>query len=461
MGVRFRKESSSVDSWTIADLGGFYSEHRYQLRSHAYRFLKDLTRAEEVVQESILRVLLAAPELKSRDQALSYMHRTIRNLCIDEFRLAGHQPHLVLIDDASAEVEIATLSEATAEEILIAAEDAAIVREALSLLSPAERTALVLWEVEGRSSSEIAQQLGIKESSVRHTVSRARASLRKVLSQFVIDEAKGLTALDLLSKSYKKTATLAKASQKIAFSMAIVIFAFVGFNSFYGPSLSTAPTPAQNSFQDTKDSDVNSTQSLIPNQSQVLPKEVLIEKGNFLATKTSPRKAERKIKALNFPGLDKSGIPFGFSISDNSGALGDAYFLERSLVTNDGDVATGQVIKTTSGAPNIFLSQSLRTDSEGFSYNPILSFGQSGMWVPLQIKVVSTEIERSLNGNYLITAYIAVESVIETPIKIAAKANGRDLLEAPERVITRFVLDSSKTQVLSQAVYVVENGVGA
>jgi hypothetical protein len=71
--------------------------------------------------------------------------------------------------------------------------------------------------MEGRSTEEIAAELGIKESAVRHTVSRARASLRRVLTELVIDEKRGLTALDMLSTTYKKAADLAKKSSKVAF----------------------------------------------------------------------------------------------------------------------------------------------------------------------------------------------------------------------------------------------------
>jgi DNA-directed RNA polymerase specialized sigma24 family protein len=39
-----------------------------------------------------------------------------------------------------------------------------------------------MWEIEGRSTKKFAAELGIKESAVRHSVSRARASLRKVMS---------------------------------------------------------------------------------------------------------------------------------------------------------------------------------------------------------------------------------------------------------------------------------------
>ena len=91
-----------------------------------------------------------------------------------------------------------------------------------------------MWEMEGRSTKEIAAELGIKESAVRHTVSRARASLRKVLSTLVIDEERGLTALDLLSTSYKKAAELAKKSGKVAMSLILVLTAVLGFNSLTG-----------------------------------------------------------------------------------------------------------------------------------------------------------------------------------------------------------------------------------
>jgi hypothetical protein len=88
--------------------------------------------------------------------------------------------------------------------------------------------------MEGRSTKEIAKELGIKESAVRHTVSRARASLRKVLSTLVIDEKRGLTALDLLSTSYKKASELASKSGRVAMSLVLLITAFLGFNSMTG-----------------------------------------------------------------------------------------------------------------------------------------------------------------------------------------------------------------------------------
>jgi RNA polymerase sigma factor (sigma-70 family) len=234
VAIKKKAQAQGPRVWTVAELGAFYTEHRSELLAHANRVLKDSAKAEEITQDALIKFMLAAPELESTDHALSYLHRTIENLCIDLFRLEGRRPNLVVLDDATAEVEAAWQVDGDHSSVISAAEDAAIIRQALAMLSPAERAALVMWEMEGRSTSEIASELGIKEAAVRHTVSRARASLRRVLSELVIDEERGLTALDMLSTSYKKAAEIAQKSSKVALSLLLVVTAFLGFNSLTG-----------------------------------------------------------------------------------------------------------------------------------------------------------------------------------------------------------------------------------
>jgi len=228
---------SSVEQWSVADLAALYAEHRSSLVRQAQRILRSEADAHEVVQEAFMKFILAAPELDSAERAMAYLRATVNNLSLNVIRAAGSRPNLVAIDsETSAEriAELATENYVSNDVTISAAEDAAIIRQALALLSPAERTALVMWEMDGRSTSEIAAELGIKESSVRHTVSRARASLRTILSTLIIDEERGLTALDLLSTSYKKAAELAKKSSRAALSLFLVVGAFLGFHAFTG-----------------------------------------------------------------------------------------------------------------------------------------------------------------------------------------------------------------------------------
>jgi len=393
--VSLRKKSASVGLkvWTIAELGAFYTEHRSELIAHASRILKDSAKAEEVIQDALIKVMLAAPELESTDHALGYMHRTIENLCIDIFRIEGRRPNLVLLDDSSAELESKWVDNKDHVDVIAAADDAAIVRQALAMLSPAERAALVMWEMEGRSTAEIAAELGIKESAVRHTVSRARASLRRVMSELIVDKERGLTALDMLSTTYKKEASAT-------------------------PSITAAA--------------IAKAQAAVENA---------------------------KATSLSFTGLDKAGVPTGFTVTDSSGSLGSLYITNRAPILPETELSLSQVAKTDTGAANIFISQQLVSDSQGFSYLPSISYGKDGAWVPLVTKLTYLNSERMLSGDYLVTAIIKVESEVETPVVIPASASGRDLLVAPKQVITRLVLNPGKTQILSQAVYVVEKGV--
>jgi RNA polymerase sigma factor (sigma-70 family) len=246
-------EGSNPASWSVAQFSSFYTQNRSELIAHANRIVKDKAKAEEITQEALVKFMLATPELSSDNHALSYLHRTIENLCIDLFRAENRRPNLVALDDATAEVESTWQVSGDHSVEISAAEDAAIIRQALSLLSPAERAALVMWEVEGRSTKEIAKELGIKESAVRHTVSRARASLRKVLSELIIDEARGLTALDLLSTTYKKAVEIAGKSSKIALTFILVLTAFLGLNSLTGNEPNTSITTSSSQLTNNQD----------------------------------------------------------------------------------------------------------------------------------------------------------------------------------------------------------------
>ena len=452
MSLRKKSASAGLKVWTVAELGAFYTEHRSELIAHASRILKDRAKAEEVIQDALIKVMLAAPELESTDHALGYMHRTIENLCIDIFRMEGRRPNLVLLDDNSAELESTWIDNQDHVDVIAAADDAAIVRQALAMLSPAERAALVMWEMEGRSTAEIAEELGIKESAVRHTVSRARASLRRVMSELIVDKERGLTALDMLSTTYKKAAQIAKESSKAALSLILVFFAFLGFNAMPTDSDLPVVITQENTSSNETTNEVEAAAPAV--EASAIP---VITPAAIAKAQAAVENA--KATSFSFAGLDKAGVPTGFTVTDSTGSLGSLYITNRPPVLSETELSLSQVAKTDSGAANIFISQQLVSDSQGFSYLPSISYGKAGAWIPLVTKLTYLNSERMLSGDYLVTAIIKVESEVETPVAIPASASGRDLLTAPRQVITRLVLNPGKTQILSQAVYVVEKGV--
>jgi RNA polymerase sigma factor (sigma-70 family) len=440
----------ALSVWTVAELGAFYTEHRSELLSHANRVLKDSAKAEEITQDSLIKFMLAAPELESQEHALSYLHRTIENLCIDYFRMEGRRPNLVVLDDAQAEVEATWQVNGDHSEVLTQAEDAAIIRQALALLSPAERAALVMWEMEGRSTEEIAVELGIKVSAVRHTVSRARTSLRRILAEHVIDHERGLTALDMLSTNYKKAAELAKKSSKVALSLLIVLVAFLGFNSVTGTEFNTG-TAVSNFTQEAP-----ITTQIVP--VTPAPSAVAEDLSNQKLVADNSAIAFRASTSL-FAGLSKDGLPTSFTISDKAGNVGSLGISQQSTVVNpDGYVLVSYLQSQGSDQVNALLSQTITVDGAGTSYYVTPSITVAGSWFPLTQTGSASTINRLSNGDYLLIATIYIDSTIDSALSVGPES-GLDVDAIPNTITTRIILNSSKSSILAQAVSIGAKGV--
>ena len=436
----------ALSVWTVAELGAFYTEHRSELLAHANRVLKDSAKAEEITQDSLIKFMLAAPELESQEHALSYLHRTIENLCIDYFRMEGRRPNLVVIDDAQAEVEAAWQVSGDHSEVLTQAEDAAIIRQALALLSTAERAALVMWEMEGRSTEEIAAELGIKESAVRHTVSRARTSLRRVLSELIIDQERGLTALDMLSTTYKKASELAAKSSKVALSLLLVVTAFLGFNSMTGRE-GILPNVSSNDSAGVVAESAPSVDSAVPAPSISMPAKKSSTMVSGVYVKTG--------KAAQWPGLDAEGVPTGFTVTGENGPAGKIRVNRNvPVATEQGTILATQAI-TSGGGPNVMIDQTITVDGNGTKYEVgYVSFGMKGSWAVANADATSVDFERMSNGQYLMTVTISLLSTPTSEFVIPVGDRGYDLVGAPKTITSRLLLNASKTQILAQAVLV-------
>ncbi len=154
-----------------------YVRHRHSLSQHARRYLRDPRDVDEVVQETFLRLFLALPDLESEIQAIAWCRRTATNLCIDRYRAEQRRPRLVDLGLVAHELVV----DDEPSDPLIQAEDAAVVRQALAMLSPLHREALVKREIEEKPLPQIAAELDIPEESVKHLLYRARRALRRAL----------------------------------------------------------------------------------------------------------------------------------------------------------------------------------------------------------------------------------------------------------------------------------------
>ena len=455
MSLRKKAQApATVAAWSVSDLSALYTQNRSSLIAQARRILRSDADAAEVVQDAFLKFILAAPELDTADRALAYLRTTVKNLCLNVIRATGSRPNLVAIDsDASQErlAAIAAENHIPMDATLAAAEDASIIREALSRLSETQRTALVMWEVEGRTTKEIANAIGTSEKNVRHVVQRARASFIRVLTEWVVDEKTGSTALDALSGTYKKAAELAKKSSKVALSLLIVMVAFLGFNSVTGSEFNT-PTITATSKQEVPSTVSSETSN---DSSQTEPEKNLSEQKLFQDNSDINFRASKSL----FAGLSKDGLPIGFTISDSAGELGSIGLSTQSTVTNpDGYVLVSYLQSYGDNVINLLMSQSVTVDGSGTSYYASPSITVAGSWFPLTQTNTSSVITRLANGNYLLTATLYIDTTIDLPLFVPV-SGGLDVDSIPNEITTRIVLNSSKSSVLAQAINIGAKGV--
>ena len=447
-------QGSSAD-WTIAQLSAIYTEHRTQLVSQARRITRDEAEANEVVQEAFLKFMLAAPDLDTADRAIAYLRTSVTNLALNVIRARGSRPNLVAIDaDTTQERlnEIASENHIDLDTTITAAEDAAIIREALARLTPDQRTALVMWEMEGRTTEEIAAALNTTPANVRHILVRARKSMVRVLEEWIVDEKTGLTALNALSTTYKKAAELAQKSSKAALSLLLVITAFLGFNSMTGNESPMMPIAAQVGTESSPMSPSTPTASASASASASAPAATPSKTAKSNVSGVNAKQAK-----LAFVGLDKEGVPTGFTVTDAGSISGTARLTRTpATVSSAGLVLNNQFLTATVG-PNILLNQKVTVDGAGTRYEVLgLSLGYVGNWMPTDVANTVTEMERLANGNWLVTATITVDSILESDFLIPVGNRGYDLIDQPTSITTRILLNSGKSQILAQAVLVAD-----
>jgi RNA polymerase sigma factor (sigma-70 family) len=443
-------QGSSAD-WSIAQLSAIYTEHRTQLVSQARRITKNEAEAHEVVQEAFLKFMLAAPDLDSADRAIAYLRTSVNNLALNVIRARGARPNLVAIDaDTTQERlnEIASENHIDLDTTITAAEDAAIIREALARLTPDQRTALVMWEMEGRTTEEIAAALNTSPANVRHILVRARKSMVRVLEEWIVDEKTGLTALNALSTTYKKTVELAQKSSKAALSLLLVITAFLGFNSMTGNESPVLPIAAQ---VETETSPMSPTAPSASASASATAK----AQATAAAKKAQQAALNIRVAAPSFVGLDKNGIPTGFSVTDEQSTRGIARVTRgTSALTDNGFVINNQFI-TGSVGPNVLIDQVVTVDGTGTNYNVnYINVGFAGSWKAVEITSTESSIERLANGQHLITATSTIGYLETSDFVIPTGSRGYDLADAPKAITTRILLNAGKSQVLAQAVQV-------
>jgi RNA polymerase sigma-70 factor (ECF subfamily) len=148
-----------------------------QVLRTACRILGNWADAEDVAQEVFLRLhrhgLVNKQGFANDAAAGGWLYRVTVNLCVDRTRSA--RPSQELPDVASLD--------RSAEAGVLVKEKKQRLMAALATLPAKERAAVVLREIEGLSTAEVASALGSSEVTVRSQISKAMTRLRGILNR--------------------------------------------------------------------------------------------------------------------------------------------------------------------------------------------------------------------------------------------------------------------------------------
>ena len=150
---------------------GFYDRTARTLRAYLARVTGDATLADDLLQETYYRFLRAHASYEGESHRRNALFRIATNLIHDGRRRARSSPVLVATEHDAADRR----NEAAATE------RATDLRRAMNLLKPRERALLWLAYAQGSSHKEIAESLGLRSSSVKLLLFRARRRLASLL----------------------------------------------------------------------------------------------------------------------------------------------------------------------------------------------------------------------------------------------------------------------------------------
>ena len=162
--------------------------HGGRMLAVARRLLSSEEDARDAVQEAFLNAFRNIDRFEGQALLSTWLHRIIVNVSLMKLRSRKRKPeesldHLLpaFKDDGHFAERFESGTE-PADQRLAREEEQAAVRAAIDELPDHYRTILLLRDIEGISTQEVAEQLGVSPNAVKLRLHRARQALRTLLA---------------------------------------------------------------------------------------------------------------------------------------------------------------------------------------------------------------------------------------------------------------------------------------
>jgi RNA polymerase sigma-70 factor (ECF subfamily) len=152
----------------------------------AYRYVRDPHDAEDAVQDALLSACKHLDQFKATAKMTTWLTTIVTNSALSQLRRRPRQPQVSLDEPLAGEQDVRlsdklTHAGPTPERECIQSELHGHLLQSVKELSPSLRRTIQLFYLDGLSTREVAQILGIPEGTVKARMSRARSQLKRLM----------------------------------------------------------------------------------------------------------------------------------------------------------------------------------------------------------------------------------------------------------------------------------------
>lgn len=151
----------------------FYDRFAKKMMGVCLRYCRNYEEAQDVLQDGFIKIFKTLPKFESKGSLEGWVRRIMVNTALDAYRKSKKYQQNVDVDSVSylLDSEDYIIESINADDLL------AIIRK----IPEGYRVVFNLFAIEGYSHKEIADQLGVTESTSKSQYSRAKKMLRKIL----------------------------------------------------------------------------------------------------------------------------------------------------------------------------------------------------------------------------------------------------------------------------------------